>query len=214
MLSLLLDVALYHPSRDVPSAAHIERGCPQMTAALAPTKPGKLLQDAPGRYALQYLRHVRGCPLGRHGHEDVGVVGHDLHAQNYPVPHQAGRKVRSRVTPEYLHQLFPHCAMKKMPAILGGEHKMVVQVVMRMACSALLGHMHMIAYPLPTMLCAPSEHVGESMYPRFGQPVGLSWKQGDYSSPTPPLFSNQKLLLRHLQRPPRVLGKRHGFMPC
>ncbi len=174
MLSLLLDVALYHPSRDVPSAAHIERGCPQMTAALAPTKPGKLLQDAPGRYALQYLRHVRGCPLGRHGHEDVGVVGHDLHAQNYPVPHQAG-------LPEYLHQLFPHCAMKKMPAILGGEHKMVVQVVMRMACSALLGHMHMIAYPLPTMLCAPSEHVGESMYPRF--------KNRGIIAPPHPLFS-------------------------
>jgi len=36
-----------------------------------------------------------------------------------------------------------------------------------MACSALFRHVHMIAHPPPTMLCAPSEHVGESMYPRF-----------------------------------------------
>ncbi len=40
-------------------------------------------------------------------------------------------------------------------------------------------------YPPLTMLCAPSEHVGESMYPR-------SEEAGDYSSPTPPLFSKPR----------------------
>ena len=53
-----------------------------------------------------------------------------------------------------------------------------------MACSALFRHVHMIAHPPPTMLRAPSEHEGESMYPRF--------KNRGIIAPPHPLF-----FLRH-----------------
>jgi len=47
-------------------------------------------------------------------------------------------------------------------------------------------------HPLLTMLCPPPADVGESMYPRR---LAVARREpGDYSSPTPPLFSNQLLL--------------------
>ena len=53
-----------------------------------------------------------------------------------------------------------------------------------MACSALFRYADMIAHPPPTMLCAPSEHVGESMYPRFKN-------RGIIAPPHPLFFSKQ-----------------------
>ena len=45
------------------------------------------------------------------------------------------------------------------------------------------------------MLCAPSEHVGESMYPR-------AKAAGFYSSPTPPRFYNTKPSISQVREPP------------
>ena len=44
-------------------------------------------------------------------------------------------------------------------------------------------------HPPPTMLCPPPADVGESMYPR--RRAVARREPGDYSSPTPPLFSKQ-----------------------
>lgn len=66
-----------------------------------------------------------------------------------------------------------------------------------LARGAFFRHVHMIAHPPPTRLCPPPRYAAKPASPAdVGSPcIPRTESPGDYSSPTPPLFSKAKLLV-------------------